>query len=216
MKSRISLFLNKLIDVPTTYPDNARRQKLLNILILSIFSLTALAVVLILTLQGFVDLMLEGNELYLASILMLGLLIIYFINRNKHLPGWLASFLFLIFLLIAFSFTDTPEQLAEGRSLFVFTIPIIMSSILLAPASSFLFAVLSTIELIVISDMSLIVPNGFAIGGFFLVALVSWLSSHNLEQALKELRVINVDLDHRVEDRTRAKTRPSSKALPTA
>jgi len=203
MNNRFFIFLNKLIDVPTAYPDNARRQKLLNILILSIFSLTTLVIVLIIVLQGSVNLMLEGNEIYLASILSLGLLFIYFINRNKHLPSWLASFLFLFFLLIAFSFTDTPQQLAEGRSLFIFTIPIIMSSILLAPSSSFLFAILGSIELIIISNISSIVPNGFAIGGFFLVALVSWLSARSLEQALKELRTINVELDRRVEDRTR-------------
>jgi PAS domain-containing protein len=39
--------------------------------------------------------------------------------------------------------------------------------------------------------------------GYFLLALVSWLSSRSLEQALQELRVLNRDLDHRVEVRTR-------------
>ncbi len=36
----------------------------------------------------------------------------------------------------------------------------------------------------------------------FLIALVSWLSAHSLEQALRDLRVINTDLDRRVADRT--------------
>lgn len=203
MSNRFSLFLNGLTDVPTAIPDNARRQRLLNILIISMFSLTALAAILILTLQNLVNLSLQGGELYLALILLVGLGIIYSINRSRHLPSWLASFLFLVFLLAAFTFTDTPDQLANGRSLFVFTIPIIMASILLAPTSSFLFAILGTIELAIISNISSIVPNGFAIGGFFLVALISWLSSRSLEQALKDLRTVNAELDQRVEDRTR-------------
>jgi signal transduction histidine kinase len=38
---------------------------------------------------------------------------------------------------------------------------------------------------------------------FFAIALVSWLSSRSLEQAIKELRLINTELDQRVADRTR-------------
>lgn len=39
--------------------------------------------------------------------------------------------------------------------------------------------------------------------GYFLLALVSWLSSRSLEQALRDLRQINRELDRRVEQRTR-------------
>lgn len=39
--------------------------------------------------------------------------------------------------------------------------------------------------------------------GYLLLATISWLSSRSLEQALKELRVLNRDLDRRVEVRTR-------------
>ncbi|MBI5932221.1 MAG: PAS domain-containing protein [Chloroflexi bacterium] len=202
MKNRLSILFNRLTDVPTDFPDNARRQKILNILIVSIFFLTALAIILILALQNLVSLGLQGNEFYLAFVVLIGLAIVYFINRSKHLPSWLASFLFLVFLSAAFAYTDTPEQLANGRSLFVFTIPVIMSSMLLVPAASFLFAGLVTVELIIISNVSSVVPNGFAIGGFFLVAVVTWLSARSLEQAIKDLRVVNAELDQRVVERT--------------
>jgi PAS domain S-box-containing protein len=46
------------------------------------------------------------------------------------------------------------------------------------------------------------VPNIPAIGGYFVVALISWLSARSLEQALKDLRVINAELDQRVVERT--------------
>jgi signal transduction histidine kinase len=39
--------------------------------------------------------------------------------------------------------------------------------------------------------------------GFFMIALVSWLSARSLEAALKELRVINANLDQVVIERTR-------------
>ena len=40
--------------------------------------------------------------------------------------------------------------------------------------------------------------------GFFILALVSWLSARSLEAALKELRAINMDLDRVVAERTQA------------
>ncbi len=39
--------------------------------------------------------------------------------------------------------------------------------------------------------------------GFFTVALVAWLSARNLENALRDLRALNRELDQRVEERTR-------------
>ncbi|MGC1375499.1 MAG: ATP-binding protein [Anaerolineales bacterium] len=46
-------------------------------------------------------------------------------------------------------------------------------------------------------------PNTPAISVFLLFAIMSWLSSRSLEQALRELRTVNVELDQRVADRTR-------------
>lgn len=45
-------------------------------------------------------------------------------------------------------------------------------------------------------------PNLATIVGSFMVALVSWLSARSLEQALKDLRNINLNLDNLVEQKT--------------
>ena len=39
--------------------------------------------------------------------------------------------------------------------------------------------------------------------GFYLLALISWLAARTMEQALHDLRILNVELDQRVQDRTR-------------
>jgi PAS domain S-box-containing protein len=46
--------------------------------------------------------------------------------------------------------------------------------------------------------------NAFAMIGFFMVGFVAWLSSRSLEQALRDLRGINANLDSLVADRTQA------------
>jgi len=137
-----------------------------------------------------------------SLITILGMLLVYSINA--FFSGRIAAIIFLVFLTIVFAFSDTPQQVSGGRSLFGFAIPIIMASILLVPWSSFVFSSISGIIVSVIAFSINSVPNSPAIIGFFVIALVSWLSSRSLEQALRELRTINANLDQVVVERTKA------------
>ena len=110
--------------------------------------------------------------------------------------------MFLLLLTGIFIISDSPQQLTEGRSLFLFTIPITISSLILAPRASFLLAGISSV---IVSWLALSIGfpvNVFVISGFFALALVSWLAARSLEQALQELRVINANLDQVVIERT--------------
>jgi len=79
-----------------------------------------------------------------------------------------------------------------------------MASILLGPAFSFVFAILGSIEVTILSIAANIELNTFAIVGFFLIAFVSWISARSLENVLRELRTTNANLDSLVAERTRA------------
>ncbi len=152
--------------------------------------------------RGAVDRVEAQYTLFGTVVATVGVFVIYQINRR--FSGRVAAVLFLLLLTTVFTFTDTPEKLAEGRSLFLFTIPIVMSSLVLAPAASFLFMALSS-GIIAILGLSINHPiNLFGIIGFFMLALVSWLSARSLEDALRELRIINANLDQVVIDRTKA------------
>ncbi len=197
-------FLNRFLAVPTTDPDDTRRRRILNILIVSIGILSLLAllvsfIVVFLKLEKWESV----NLLVIGSVLaIVGLLVIYLIN--KLWSGRVAAAIFLIFLNVVFAFSDTPEQVSTGRSLFYFVIPIIMASILLVPWSSFIFGSLSSIIIAVVAASIDTVPNIPAISGFFVIALVAWLSARSLEHALKELRGVNANLDQVVLERTQA------------
>ena len=198
-------YLNPILTVPTTDPDDARRRRLLNILLLGtlIAALIGLAFVVSLNLlnpetsQSETQVLLAG-----ITVFTLGIFGIYQVNRR--VSGRLAALLFLFLLTAIFSFTDTPEELSNGRSLFLFTIPITISSLILLPQASFLFAALSSG---IVAWLALSIDqnvNVFGIMGFFILALVSWLSARSLEAALKDLRAINTDLDRVVAERTQA------------
>jgi signal transduction histidine kinase len=99
--------------------------------------------------------------------------------------------------------SDEPHQVVNGRSVFLFTIPILMASVLLRPWASFAAAGLSSLVVSAIAvTLPGYIPPAPTMLGFFAFALVSWLSARSLETALKDLRAINRELDQRVEKRT--------------
>lgn len=195
-------WIKNFIQVEVSDPDDARRRRLLNILLVSIAGFAFVGGIVFLVYAGLsVGWEVQEAQLILLSstIFIAGSLVIMLVNRWS---GTLAAFLFLLLLTGAFSFSDLPAELADGRSLFVYTIPIAISSLVLRPAASFIFAALSSLVVTALALSISIAPNFPAIFGFFMLALVSWLSSRSLEQALRDLRTINLELDQRVADRT--------------
>lgn len=196
---------NNLLDVPTSDPDDARRGRVLNILLLGTLTATIVALIAIVIATASNDKFreTETQRLLVGTLTTtLGLFAIYQINRRQS-SRW-AALLFLTLLTVIFTFSDSAEELSNGRSLFIFTLTIAISSLILLPPASFLFA---TISSLIISWLAISIGqpvNLFAVIGFYLLALVSWLSARSLESALQELRIINANLDNVVTQRTEA------------
>jgi two-component system phosphate regulon sensor histidine kinase PhoR len=195
--------LNRLITISSIDPDDARRRKLLNILLVG---LGILMFLLIVGTSMITPLLVKKERpgfnlvIYGEIVLFIGMIILFFLN--KYLSGKLSAILFLILITAVMAFSDEPIQVAAGRSLFVFTIPIIMASVLLAPISSFYFAAISSAIIFFLATSVHESPNTPAMAGYFLVAFIAWLSSRNLETALLDLRIINANLDKLVEQKT--------------
>lgn len=214
LPNKYSILINRFLDVPSIDPDDSRRRKILNVILtfVGIAALFLLIVSPILSISRGISFS-EDTGIYIVAVSMLiGTAILIFLNRA--LSGWVASTLFLLLLMIVFIFSDTPKELVDGRSLFVFTIPIILSSMLLRPTSSFMIAALVSIELFMINAYGQLKPLNFVpITVFFMIAAVSWLSSRSLEQALRELRQINKNLDTLVEQKTKDLAKSLSREL---
>ncbi|MBN1875443.1 MAG: HAMP domain-containing histidine kinase [Anaerolineae bacterium] len=200
MKSRI---MERWLEVPTTDPEETRRRKLLGILLTGVTTLT-FVILFGLVITHFLDLIPQDtySRLGLAVFaLFTGFLITFLINRYS--AGWLAAVIFLSLLVTIFAFADEPRQVVEGRTLFLFTIPILMSSVILRPWASFITAgvcgmIIAYIDAVILHN----VPGIPTILGFFTVAFVSWLSARSLETALVEVRAFNLELEDRVHLRT--------------
>src|SRR5512139_2894632 len=102
--------LSRFLTISTADPDDTRRRRILNILVVSVGILSLLVLitsfaVIVLKLEKWenVRLLVIGS-----SLAIFGLLVIYLINI--FWSGRVAATIFLLFLTVVFSFDDTPEQ----------------------------------------------------------------------------------------------------------
>jgi PAS domain S-box-containing protein len=204
MINQTGSFWQRVNQFPRASSDDARRGRLLNILLggtLILGVVVLIATLALFTINSSWDR--PGNNLILLT---LGILIVASIGLfivNQYSVTW-ASFLFLLVLTLAFSFSDTPSELANGRSSFVFFVPVAISSLLLRPVSSFFFALGNSVIVGLLGSSAGVSLNIPIIAGLFFLALIAWLSSRSLEQALVDLRLINTNLDQLVTQRTQA------------
>ena len=159
---KIQSFFNKLIEIPSvTDPDEARRRKMLNIILLLLFALVVFIAYLTVTWDNtkttWEAILATWESVYILTtlaIFVLVILFVYALNRLRYIPSWFTNSLFLVAFLLAFSLSDTPQELTEGRSVVYFLIPIFLASILLPPVGCFVIALVACIEQLVISWLS--------------------------------------------------------------
>jgi signal transduction histidine kinase len=197
----------QLLDIRSTDPADARRRKLLTILVLGALALSLLVVLatILVDVTGMAattqmsryDMIVLHAVAFVSLVGNVGILMI-----NRYGSGRLASWLFLLLVTIAISFADQPRELIDGRSLISYGLPILMASVLLQPYSSFIMAGVSSLVILGIGLSIWVIPNIYGMLIFFVMAFVSWLSARSLERALEDLRAINRELDQRVRDRT--------------
>ena len=197
----IKNFFAKVISAPNFKDkEDARRRKLLNVILLVVVlaAIFAFVGVLITDLISAKALDKETQSLYSVNIfIIIGTVVLYFLNR--YISGTLAAALLVFLLIIPIPFSDSPEQIAFGRSLIVFTLPILFAGMVLQPRFSYLVAGLSTIILSIISIGILHepMPNIPAIIIFFMLAGISHISSRGLKKALKKANISNKKLQER-------------------
>ncbi len=204
-RGRFNQRLDGLLRVDYADPVQARRGRLLNVLLVGsgIAGIAAVvAAALLAMLQGKFG---PGAVSIVASGTVGVLLILGLYRLNRARPSRVAAILFVLGLIVILTLSDEPQQVVAGRSTVALVLPIIMASVLIAPAASFIVA-----GLVGLSLFGLAVANGVSVGPllleiieFLLIALVGWLAARSLENALAELQAINRDLDRRVAERTK-------------
>jgi len=186
--------------------EELRRRRLLEALLLGslVITLVVLTLVFWLDRRG-----LAGSEspvpIYMGGLLFLisGLILYALLQR---LPTNWSGVLFVLLVSGVVLFVDEVPYLIEGRSTYLWFLPIILSSVLIRSWASFVTATLvsGVYAFLQVGVLREPVPNPTTLASFYFVAFTMWLATSSLERALHELIRINRELDQRVEERTQA------------
>jgi PAS domain S-box-containing protein len=194
--------------IPTTDVEEARQQRLLSILLAILLVTTLAQEVVYLALIGIghppapmsfdPDSFWRGEIFtWLAVVLVV---IVYIINR--YWSRRLGRYLFILMLAVSV-FTNTPDNWMLATLTFALSISVFIASFLLRSYASFIVAGVSGAAVTVVSivaDTGIYLTPIFI---FFAMATLSQIIARNLEHTLDELRILNLELDQRVQDRTR-------------
>jgi len=199
--------------------ERLRRRKLLDAMLIALAAvdLLMLMALLLTTPWGLAG---DPQEVFLlwggTLALLAGIGVIFVVSRRVSVS--LAGALFVLLLIAISVISDEPRQVIGGRSLFVFTIPILAASVLLKPWASFVAAGISSLVIISIAlGVFRSTPNVPAMLGFFVLATVAWLAARSLQRALATSHEVNEALrisqdalreySERLEDMVAARTR---------
>lgn len=200
-------FLNKLITIQITDPERVRQRKLLNTLI-GILATTVILESLTLAFLQAVNsplhpplsqerfrLLINIGPIAIAAACAL----VYVINR--YVSARLARGLFVLALAIAV-YINTSDDWFLATLTHALAVPIVIASFLMGPRSGFVVALLSSV---VTTVAGVITGAGIYVTPFFTfmaISMLAWFTARTLKQALTDLRVLNLELDQRVQDRT--------------
>ena len=192
-----------LLNVSSADPDDARRRKLLNFLLLCTVAFIFMEVWAAVVGLSSLPLSNMGMILWSIPVVLSGALVVYMINR--YWSRWIAGMLFLL-LLVFSAFASSWGDVTSSLSLVSLAVPIVIASVLFPPYATFVVAGLISAGVMVFGVG--VYGAGLdellsAVLAFFLISLVSWVASQSTERALREVLLINRDLDQRVAERTR-------------
>jgi signal transduction histidine kinase len=179
--------------LPLDATEDERKRRLLNILLLA----TAVIALLILGMNVAARIFARGggDELGLMQVIGLFILLsnalVFVINRfSPRSARW-------IFVLVTFSavvLSDSPQNVISERNLVALAVPVAMSSILLRPYMSFVFAGLGCLTVVTGARAQNAAVPAFSMIVLFLVATISAFSIQALEQTLANWRTANRNL----------------------
>ncbi len=203
-QNKIRALINRYIKLEPSDPDVLRKRKTLNIALLLLLLIDIAEIFATLSFLLLETSTLDDTQgILFLCLLFLGVCFILFPINNRY-SNTVASIAFLVILVILICFSDSPENLTQGRSLFVWIFPVVVASIVMAsPCTSFIMSVFISGLLTAISLINGEMPNIYAIGVLVLAGLLIWFLTSTLQKALTYSRQNEQKLQKTRDDQVR-------------
>ncbi|HXF85498.1 MAG TPA: HAMP domain-containing sensor histidine kinase [Anaerolineales bacterium] len=188
----------KLINTPDTFdPDDLRIRHILNIVLWCVFATSLIAIVSEFYGYTALDQFLYDPEflydpddilpLIGSTFMVLTTLTLIFLNRSRKVSKTIIGAVFVAIVLGVVAVSDYPSELARGRSLVFWILPIMLSLIVLPPAAVFIVDAGVFVFLIVYAE-SVEQINTFGIFLFVVVSVLGWLGMSIANRAIRDAR----------------------------
>ncbi len=193
----------RLLDIPSTDPDDARRRWLLNVILIGLAATCCVGLIFYVYVALTQDLKTAdpGYRTLFALLGFSGAIVLAYWS-GRYWSSVVGGSIFLVLFTILIAVSDTKEELAIGRSIIYFVIPIFLASMLIRPVASFVMAAVVVVLNIWLANQAQVEVSFFLEMGYCIIALIAWLATSTLENTFKELRQVNRELDQRVAERT--------------
>lgn len=180
------------LNIPDTFaPDDLRMRRILNIVLLILLSVSTLSLMSVFAYgYSLLDILSSDDALtiLIGSTLAMGVsLTLIILNRSTKVPKNVVGSILVIFVLIVTAMADHPRELANGRSLIFWFLPIILSLISLPPASVFVVDVVVFVFLTAYAESPAQV-NIFAMFLILIVSALGWVGMSIANQAITDAR----------------------------
>lgn len=183
--------INRL-NIPNTFaPDDLRMRRILNIVLLALEVSSALAFFSVFVYgDPIMDVLMDGE----AQFIIIGSLAMMFIcfllivaNRSTRVPKNIVGLILVIMVIFIIAISDHPFELAGGRSVIFWLLPIMLSVVVLPPISVFIVDIIVFVIMAVFAGSSEMV-NTFAMFMLLITSVLAWLGMSIANKAIRDAR----------------------------
>ena len=180
------------LNVPNTFdPDDLRMRRILNIVLLAllVISLVSLTSAFVYG-DSFLDVLNDAEAQFIlfgSSAMTAVCLVLIVLNRSTGIPKHVAGSILVIVMTGVVAFSDHPNDLANGRSLIFWLLPVVLSVVVLPPISVFLVDLVVFVAIALYSE-SLEQINVFAIFTIGGISVLAWLGMSIANRAIRDAR----------------------------
>ncbi|MBN1696389.1 MAG: PAS domain S-box protein [Spirochaetales bacterium] len=171
-------------------PDDRRKRKILSILLAGTAGCCILFLGFLVLVHFFFPILFSAEELVRLGIIVAVAFILcaacFLLNR--YVSGIASGVIFTFCLTVLIALSDAPIQLASGRSLLLFSLPIIIASVIIRPYAAYIVAFVSGLIISVFAVGLGRFPNIPSIVFFFLIAFICWISMRSFDMMVGELK----------------------------
>ncbi len=183
--------LLQFFQIPETFdPDDYRMRRILNIIILFLMAAALVALIAVFSYGNSCSCIFSDPESLTIlggsiGIIVVGTILIA-LNRSSHIPKNVVGSILIASLLAVTFFSDTPKALTDGPSSNMLLLPIVLSAIVLPPASVFMIDIVVTILFMYAAEFQWVQFNVYALIIIWAVSAATWLGMSLANKALRD------------------------------